>query len=88
MSPIAVGRIIDALKHAGLLVDLAGTLPEQVADITDDSRHVSANGLFLAVRGSERDGHEYLPQAQAAGASAAIVEDAGRIGGAVAYRIA
>jgi UDP-N-acetylmuramoyl-L-alanyl-D-glutamate--2,6-diaminopimelate ligase len=78
MTMIPVERIVAALKHAGLLAEVTGTLPEQVADICDDSRRVSANGLFLAVRGHERDGHEFLPQAEAAGAVAAIVEDAAR----------
>ena len=78
MTPVAIERIVAALKHAGLLADVTGTLPENVADITDDSRQVVANGLFLAVRGSARDGHEFLAQAEAAGAVAAIVEDVGR----------
>jgi UDP-N-acetylmuramoyl-L-alanyl-D-glutamate--2,6-diaminopimelate ligase len=78
MTPIPPERIVAALKQAGLLVEVTGTLPEQVDDITDDSRQVAAKGLFLAVRGSARDGHEFLPQAEAAGATAAIVEDAGR----------
>ena len=78
MTPISLERIVAALKHAGLLAEVTGTLPEQVADMSDDSRHVAANGLFLAVRGSARNGHEFLPQAETAGAVAAIVEDVGR----------
>ena len=78
MTPIVLERVVAALRQAGLLAEVTGTLPEQVSDLTDDSRQVAANGLFLAVRGSARDGHEFLPQAEAAGAVAAIVEDAGR----------
>ena len=78
MTPISLERIVAALKHAGLLVEVTGTLPENVAAVTDDSRQVAANGLFIAVHGSARDGHEFLPQVEAAGAVAAIVEDAGR----------
>ena len=78
MTTIPLERIVAALRQAGLLAEVTGTLPAQVADLTDDSRHVVANGLFIAVRGSARDGHEFLAQAQSAGAVAAIVEDAGR----------
>ncbi len=78
MTPISIEKIVAALQHAGLLVETKGKLPEQVADITDDSRRVVAKGLFVAVRGSERDGHEFLSQAKSSGAAAAIVEEEGR----------
>jgi UDP-N-acetylmuramoyl-L-alanyl-D-glutamate--2,6-diaminopimelate ligase len=53
-------------------------LPAIASDITDDSRRVSRGALFVAVRGTERDGHDYLEAAARAGAAAAIVEDASR----------
>jgi UDP-N-acetylmuramoyl-L-alanyl-D-glutamate--2,6-diaminopimelate ligase len=46
-----------------------------VTDIVDDSRAVRPGALFVAVRGTERDGHDYLPDAGARGAVAAIIED-------------
>ena len=70
--------VLDALREAGELVSVEGTLPETGTGIADDSRVVSLGGLFVAVRGSARDGHDYLAAAQAGGATAAIVEDAGR----------
>lgn len=78
MSTFRIDRVVAALKQAGLLVETTGTLPEQAADLTDDSRQVVKQGLFLAVRGSAKDGHEFLPQAKSAGASVAIVEDTER----------
>ena len=67
----------DALARAGLLVEVRGSLPESLTGITDDSRQVSAGSLFVAVRGTARDGHDFLP-ALADRAGAAIVEDASR----------
>lgn len=78
MSEIAVGRIRGALHEAGLLADTVGPLPESVTDVSDDSRLVRGGSLFIAVKGSERDGHDFLAQAAAAGAVAAIVEERGR----------
>lgn len=70
--------IVVALRDAGLLVETIGPLPASARGMTDDSRRVAAGDVFVAVRGSERDGHDFLPAAEAAGASAAIVEDASR----------
>lgn len=80
--PVAGGvdlqRIRSALEEAGLLVETSGTLPERATDIRDDSRAVTPGAIFVAVRGSARDGHEFLPQAEELGAIAAIVEEPGR----------
>jgi UDP-N-acetylmuramoyl-L-alanyl-D-glutamate--2,6-diaminopimelate ligase len=52
-------------------------MPDAFTGVTDDSRAVRPGTLFIAVRGTARDGHEYLGAAERAGATAAIVEDAG-----------
>ena len=41
-----------------------------------DSRTIKAGEAFLAVRGETFDGHDFVPQAAAAGAALAIVENA------------
>jgi UDP-N-acetylmuramoyl-L-alanyl-D-glutamate--2,6-diaminopimelate ligase len=71
-------KIAKALDEAGLLVEIRGALPATIAGVSDDSRAVRDGFLFVAVRGSERDGHDYLNAAAAAGASAAVVQDASR----------
>jgi UDP-N-acetylmuramoyl-L-alanyl-D-glutamate--2,6-diaminopimelate ligase len=70
--------IRDALRNAGLLVGERGALPATVAAVTDDSRASVAGALFLAVRGAERDGHDFLAAAVERGASAAVVDDPSR----------
>jgi UDP-N-acetylmuramoyl-L-alanyl-D-glutamate--2,6-diaminopimelate ligase len=70
--------IADALRRAGLLVAEHGALPQTIDSITDDSRAVVKGALFLAVRGTEKDGHDYLPGAEKAGAVVAVVDDPSR----------
>ena len=70
--------IARALDEAALLVERRGPLPATISGITDDSRAVKPGFLFVAVRGSERDGHDFLDAAAQAGAVAAILQDADR----------
>ena len=78
MSAVAVSVIADALREAGLLDAVRGELPREVTAVSDDSRAMHAGALFLAVRGTERDGHDYLDAAASAGAVAALVADPSR----------
>lgn len=45
-----------------------------IGQVTDDSRAVRPGALFIAVRGTAADGHRYVSQAVAQGASALLVE--------------
>ena len=75
---VEVERLVAALKRAGLLVEERGTLPARVAAVTDDSRLLRPGGLFVAVRGTDRDGHDYLDDVAERGAGVAVVEDPSR----------
>jgi UDP-N-acetylmuramoyl-tripeptide--D-alanyl-D-alanine ligase len=46
----------------------------EVSGVAFDSREVQEGDLFVALRGEQTDGHAYVEQAFAAGASAALVE--------------
>jgi len=74
--PAPTARIVAALERAGQLVAVRGVLPESVIRLTDDSRRVTPHSCFVAVRGSARDGHAFLPLVSAAGATLVIAEDA------------
>ena len=73
--PAPVARLQAALERAGQLVRVRGTLPEKVYAITDDSRRLVPQSCFVAVRGSARDGHDYLPAVHDQGATLVICED-------------
>src|SRR5205809_598249 len=75
---VSTETIEQALDDAGLLVERRGVFPGSITGITDDSRGVQAGTLFIAVRGTERDGHDFLDTAQNAGAALAIVQDPDR----------
>ena len=79
---ISVKDIVTPLAVSGLLETYPDEFFEQLTGITDDSRAVVKGGLFIAVRGTSQDGHDYIARARAAGAAVVIAEDALRaVGG-------
>ena len=68
------------MKLAQLLERVAilsskGTLDAEITGIETDSRQVKAGNLFVAVKGTQTDGHAYIDKAVAAGAAAILVMD-------------
>ncbi|MFI5314218.1 MAG: UDP-N-acetylmuramoyl-L-alanyl-D-glutamate--2,6-diaminopimelate ligase [Myxococcota bacterium] len=65
---------------AELVADLdarvLGRADARVDDLAYDSRRVRPGALFAALRGAETDGHRFIADALAAGASALLVEEA------------
>jgi len=53
-----------------------GSSETEISGITCDSRAVKPGMLFFALRGTNTDGHRYIPAAVAAGAAAVLLEDA------------
>ena len=78
MTVIPVARIVRALEQEGLLRQQFGRIPASVTSVTDDTRALTTGGLFVAVHGSARDGHDFLGEAERKGATLAVVEDEGR----------
>jgi len=54
---------------------LVGRADVRIEDVASDSRAVRPGSLFVALRGAQTDGHRYLADALAAGASALLVEE-------------
>jgi UDP-N-acetylmuramoyl-L-alanyl-D-glutamate--2,6-diaminopimelate ligase len=63
-------RLVAALPGARV----AGALPPTVDAIASDSRAVRPGTLFVALRGERTDGHAFVRDARARGASAVVVE--------------
>ena len=57
------------------ILEVAGSTHTAIPNIYFDSRKVEKDALFVAVRGTISDGHEYINQAIEKGAVAIIVEE-------------
>ena len=53
---------------------VSGSTNGSVTDISLDSRQVIKNSIFVAVNGGEMDGHDYINEAIASGASSIVCE--------------
>lgn len=62
------------LLHAIPVQQLEGALEMEVSSVYFDSREVSGDSLFVAVRGVHTDGHLFLDQAVANGATVLVVD--------------
>lgn len=68
------------MKLLTLLKDInynlvAGSLEQEIDSIIYDSRIKTANGLFIAIKGFNTDGHQYIKAAIENGAKTLVVED-------------
>jgi UDP-N-acetylmuramoyl-L-alanyl-D-glutamate--2,6-diaminopimelate ligase len=66
-------KLADILK--GLKTEeIRGNINVSLSDITFDSRKAAPHVLFIAVRGTKTDGHDYISSAMAAGSAAVVCE--------------
>ncbi len=68
-------ELLAELLKSDLLVEAPPAGPEPEA-LTVDSRSVGPGRVYIAVRGSQADGHRFVPDAVRRGASAVVVETA------------
>lgn len=57
------------------LLEIKGELNRLAVDFTADSRQVQNGWLFVAVRGTQTDGHQYIDQALGKGATIIVCEE-------------
>jgi UDP-N-acetylmuramoyl-L-alanyl-D-glutamate--2,6-diaminopimelate ligase len=67
---------LDQLLTSVRALKVTGAVDVRIESIAYDSRRVKAGSLFVALRGENVDGHQYIPQAIDAGAVAVVCEEA------------
>jgi UDP-N-acetylmuramoyl-L-alanyl-D-glutamate--2,6-diaminopimelate ligase len=84
-SAVALGGLLERLGRDGSLrgardggraIGPAALAAIEIRGVSDDTRLVTPGSLFVAIAGEHVDGHDLIGAAEAAGASAAIVERA------------
>jgi len=68
-------KLLKDILYRTNLIDVTGSTNIAIDHIAFDSRKVSSFGLFVAVRGTQVDGHHYIEGAIAKGAIAVICEE-------------
>ena len=63
-------QILDNLK----ILEIVGKLEIEISEIIFDSRKVIENSLYIAIKGTLVDGHQYIPSAIEKGAKAIVCE--------------
>lgn len=66
--------LADILKSIDVL-QVAGNINQYLSGITFDSRRVLPDNLFIAVKGTQTDGHDFIDLAVASGATAVVCEN-------------
>ena len=66
-------RIAELIKEL-VTTTIIGPTQNHINDIQIDSRYVGLNSLFVAIHGTQTDGHQYISQAIKQGASAILCE--------------
>ena len=65
-----LSQILDKVK----ILEIVGKLETEISEIIFDSRKVIKNSLYIAIKGTLVDGHQYIPSAIEKGAKAIVCE--------------
>lgn len=68
-------KLLKDILYKVNLVSTTGDMELQIKDVCFDSRKVSEGSLFVAVKGTQVDGHKYIDQTIENGAAAIVCED-------------
>ncbi|MEM6524028.1 MAG: UDP-N-acetylmuramoyl-L-alanyl-D-glutamate--2,6-diaminopimelate ligase [Bacteroidota bacterium] len=68
-------KLLKDILYKVSLVSTSGSMDKEVGDIAFDSRKVQEGTLFVAVRGTQVDGHDFIGKAIESGATIIVCED-------------
>ena len=66
--------ILQDILYGVAIKSIVGKTSSVVDTITFDSRAIVANTLFIAIKGTQTDGHQYIPQTIAVGVKVIVCE--------------
>lgn len=67
-------KVLKDILYKVSLTSTTGDMEVRVKDIVFDSRNVGKGSAFVAIKGTQVDGHEYIPAALAKGATIVVCE--------------
>jgi UDP-N-acetylmuramoyl-tripeptide--D-alanyl-D-alanine ligase len=70
-------KVSDIVKWTG--AKCSGNVPESCGAVSQDTRTLGLSALYVALRGENADGHNFVADALARGAAAALVSDAWKV---------
>ena len=68
-------KALSQLLSAIPVIEVIGSDDKQITDVVSDSRRVTTGSLFVAVRGTQVDGHTFIPLLQYRGVAAIVCEE-------------
>ena len=68
-------KALSQLLSAIPVIEVIGSDDKQITDVVSDSRRVTTGSLFVAVRGTQVDGHTFIPLLQYSGVAAIVCEE-------------
>ena len=69
-------KLLRDILYKVAIKSVLGPTDAVISEIQYDSRKVKSNNLFVAIKGTESDGHHYIKQAISKGAVAIIHQQA------------
>ena len=68
-------KILKDIIYKSGIIDVSGSTEISIKDVCFDSRKVSSGSLFIAIKGTKSDGHEFMDVVIANGATAIVCEN-------------